>query len=538
MSGAARYDVAGTGSMVVDLICSTPHFIGEDQKVLLDAADGGAPLRRLVGGVALNHLGWASLLGARCAIFGKQGDDAEGRFLRAGMARLGIAEHIDRSGSASSLAHVYVDPRGGRAIYMARGATGELTPEEIDERHGAVIDAAAWVTSEVSQVPLAVVLRVLERARKAGAHTVLDMDVPLANAVPVLGSEAELHAVLGATELLKASSGALEGLVRSREPAEIAGELGERYGIESLALTRGAEGALLFRAGKDWSEPAPAVTVRDTTGAGDAFLGGLLAGLRHGLAPGDALKLATSAGACCCERAGGFPDEPDACRTRTLALYAQAGGAALPQAARDPAGSSGESASARFARVAGEQLARATRGLDPRALRRAAELILAAEQAGGRVHVTGIGKPEHVARYSAALLSSTGTPASFLHGTEATHGSVGQLREQDVLIAISNSGETRELLECVAAVRALGARVIAVTGGRDSALAHAADLLLEASIDDEGGPLGLAPRASILVEVLVLQGLSVELQEARGFTRADYHARHPQGTLGKRSSSS
>jgi arabinose-5-phosphate isomerase len=537
MSETARYDVAGTGSMVVDLVCFTPHFIGEDQKVLLGAADGGAALRQLVGGVALNHLGWASLLGARCAIFGKQADDAQGRFLRQGMARLGIAEHIDRSGSASSLAHVYVDPRGGRAIYMMRGATGELTPQEIDERHGAVIDAAAWVTSEVSQVPLAAVLRVFERARKAGARTVLDLDVPLADAIPGLGSEAELHAVFGATDLLKASSAALAGLVRSSEPMAIAGELADRYGIEHLALTRGAAGAVLIRSGKDWSEPAPAVTVRDTTGAGDAFLGGLLAGLCRGLAPGDALKLATSAAACCCERAGGFPDEPDACRDRTLALYAEASGAALPKAESSSAASGGELPSARFARVASEQLAHAARGLDAQALRRAAELILTAEQAGGRVHVTGIGKPEHVARYSAALLSSTGTPASFLHGTEATHGSLGQLREQDVLIAISNSGETAELLECVLAVRTLGARVIAVTGGGDSALARAADLLLEASVDDEGGPLGLAPRASILVEVLVLQALSVELQEARGFTRADYHARHPQGTLGKRSKS-
>ncbi len=82
---ARRFDLAGTGSMVVDLICSTPRFIGEDEKILLEGRAPEPVVRRLVGGVTLNHLGWASLLGVRCAIFGKQADDPEGRFLRAGM---------------------------------------------------------------------------------------------------------------------------------------------------------------------------------------------------------------------------------------------------------------------------------------------------------------------------------------------------------------------------------------------------------------------------------------------------------------------
>ena len=310
MSDARRYDVVGTGSMVVDLVCSTPRFIGEDEKVLLAASSGEPAVRRLVGGVALNHLGWASLLGARCAIFGKQADDAEGRLLRAGMQQLGIAAHIDLSGSASSLAHVYVDAGGGRAIYMARGATAELAPDEIDTRYRELIESASLVTTEVSQVPLATVLRVLELARAADARTVLDLDVPLHDAVPSLGSELELHALLERVEVLKASRSALAGIARASDPEDIAAELLERYGVGVLALTLGAEGAALFADGKSWREHAPAIELRDTTGAGDAFLGGLLAGMRHGLGWGDALKLATSAGACCCERVGGFPDEP------------------------------------------------------------------------------------------------------------------------------------------------------------------------------------------------------------------------------------
>jgi D-arabinose 5-phosphate isomerase GutQ len=149
------------------------------------------------------------------------------------------------------------------------------------------------------------------------------------------------------------------------------------------------------------------------------------------------------------------------------------------------------------------------------------------------VHVTGVGKPEHLAHYAASLLSSTGTPATFLHGTEATHGSVGQLVPGDVLIAISKSGETEELLSTVAAARALGVAIVAVTSAPASALARAAEVVLEVASQQEGGPLGLAPRASILAIALALQTLSVELQAGRDFTRADYHARHPHGTLGK-----
>ena len=145
-------------------------------------------MRRLVGGVVLNHLGWARVLGLRTAIFGKQGDDPNGRFLRAGMERLGIAHRIDLGGSASSFAQVYVDPSGARAIYMARGATGEYTPDEVESQHRSVIGDAAVVTTEISQLPLATVKRVLELARAAGARTVVDLDVSLADAVPALGS--------------------------------------------------------------------------------------------------------------------------------------------------------------------------------------------------------------------------------------------------------------------------------------------------------------------------------------------------------------
>ncbi len=163
---------------------------------------------------------------------------------------------------------------------------------------------------------------------------------------------------------------------------------------------------------------------------------------------------------------------------------------------------------------------------------KAAEVILNAEKNGNRVHITGIGKPSHVAAYMASLLSSTGTPTYFLHGTEAVHGSCGQLVEGDVVICISNSGETAELKSTVTAIKNNGCKVISVTGNPESWLAKQSDAYLFAGVGQEGGPLNRAPRASILAEAFVLQGLSVVLQTTRGLTPKEYVKWHPGGTLG------
>lgn len=173
-----------------------------------------------------------------------------------------------------------------------------------------------------------------------------------------------------------------------------------------------------------------------------------------------------------------------------------------------------------------------SKGIDSSALERAAAVILDAEKKGNRVHITGIGKPSHVATYMASLLSSTGTPTYFLHGTEAVHGSCGQLIPGDVVICISNSGETAELKATVNAIKNNGCKVIAVSGNPDSWLAREGDAFLFAGVHQEGGPLNRAPRASILAECFVLQGLSVVLQSIRGLTPKEYVKWHPGGTLG------
>src|SRR5262245_2878138 len=143
----------------------------------------------------------------------------------------------------------------------------------------------------------------------------------------------------------------------------------------------------------------------------------------------------------------------------------------------------------------------------------AVELIRAAE---GRVIVTGLGKSGHVARKIASTLASTGTPAFFVHAAEASHGDLGMITSQDVMIALSNSGESAELLAIIPLVKRQGARLVAITGAPQSTLAREADAHLDAGVAEEACPLGLAPTASTTAALAMGDALAVALLEARG----------------------
>ncbi len=171
--------------------------------------------------------------------------------------------------------------------------------------------------------------------------------------------------------------------------------------------------------------------------------------------------------------------------------------------------------------------------VDKASLKKAADLILEAKKNGNRLHITGIGKPAHIAGYAASLISSTGTPTYFLHGTEAVHGSCGQLTKGDIVICISNSGETSELKATALAVKNNGCKVISVTGNPDSWLGRFGEVCLTAGVNHEGGVLNRAPRASILAETYILQCLSVLLQEKSDLTPEKYVKCHPGGALGQ-----
>jgi arabinose-5-phosphate isomerase len=162
---------------------------------------------------------------------------------------------------------------------------------------------------------------------------------------------------------------------------------------------------------------------------------------------------------------------------------------------------------------------------------RAVDLILACH---GRVTVSGIGKSGHIARKIASTMSSTGTPAYFVHPAEASHGDLGMITRDDVFIALSNSGESAELLAIVPLIKRQGAKLISLTGNPDSTLAREADAHLYAGAEKEACPLNLAPTASTTAALALGDALALALMQAKGFSRDEFARSHPGGALGRR----
>ena len=162
---------------------------------------------------------------------------------------------------------------------------------------------------------------------------------------------------------------------------------------------------------------------------------------------------------------------------------------------------------------------------------KACELILHCD---GRVIVIGIGKSGHIARKIAATLASTGTPAFFIHPAEASHGDLGMITPQDIVLAVSNSGETSEILTLLPLIQHLKIPLIAMTGRQHSTLAKTAAIHLDVSVNEEAGPHGLAPTSSTTVTLVMGDALAITLLKIRGFTVEDFARHHPGGSLGKR----
>ncbi|MGM0569679.1 KpsF/GutQ family sugar-phosphate isomerase [Marinobacter sp.] len=162
---------------------------------------------------------------------------------------------------------------------------------------------------------------------------------------------------------------------------------------------------------------------------------------------------------------------------------------------------------------------------------RACEVIMACK---GRVVVTGMGKSGHIGNKIAATLASTGTPSFFVHPGEASHGDLGMITSQDVVLAISNSGNTGEVLTILPLLKRMGAPLISMTGNRDSTLAREAVANLDVSVAKEACPLGLAPTSSTTATLVMGDALAVALLEARGFSAEDFAFSHPGGALGRR----
>ena len=184
----------------------------------------------------------------------------------------------------------------------------------------------------------------------------------------------------------------------------------------------------------------------------------------------------------------------------------------------------------RVLRIEAEAIAGMIERLDER-FEKAVELLY---QCKGRVVVTGLGKSGLIGRKTAATFASTGTPSFFLHAAEALHGDLGMLTDNDVLLAISSSGETEELVELVEAVKRLGIHLITLTANLRSTLASASDIVLDIAVKEEACSLNLAPTASTAAAMAMGDALAIALLERRGFKEEDFAALHPGGRLGKK----
>jgi arabinose-5-phosphate isomerase len=205
-----------------------------------------------------------------------------------------------------------------------------------------------------------------------------------------------------------------------------------------------------------------------------------------------------------------------------------------PAAPATPDRSAGDEQLLASARRALDIEARAVEALSPRLGPQFAQACRICLECRGRVVVTGMGKSGHIAHKIAATLASTGTPAFFLHPAEAGHGDLGMITRADAVLALSNSGETPELVLLLAQLKRLAVPLIVMSGKSDSTLARAANVTLDVAVAEEACPLNLAPTASTTATLAMGDALAVAVLEARGFTRADFARSHPSGSLGRR----
>ncbi len=293
-------DVVGLGSCTVDFFALVPNLIGGEEKINVNRLEVHA------GGVTANNLTQVARLGASAGWFGLIGDDANGRIILDAF----IADHMDTSavervqGGLSSMTWIPVDARGERCIYMFPNVTATVTPDQIRSRFASYIRQAKHFHTEASQLPLAPVLEAIRIAKSAGVKVIFDLDVDPTYFVQAgLGSENDLKEALRLTDVLKPCKAAARELTRQDDYEEMAAGL-LALGPEMVALTMGSDGCLLATKQSRVHRPSFKVKVMDTTGAGDAFMGGLSYALLQGWPLDRVASFANACAALCCTQVG------------------------------------------------------------------------------------------------------------------------------------------------------------------------------------------------------------------------------------------
>lgn len=527
------------GSLVMDLIVTTGRMPATGETVT------GENFTTAPGGKGANQAVQAARLGAEVTMVGRVGDDAFGRALLQSLIR----ERIDVShvyvtdGCSSAVGNIVLakQPDGtlNNRIIVAPGANMRLTRADVAFLEETI--ASYDMVLLQLEIPMDVNEAVAGYAAKCGVPVMLNpapysplSDTMLSGVEYISPNETEAQSMLG----FCAAVG--ENGIEQADAQSIARIAAEKH-IRKLILTLGGNGAACISSeGAVYRPAAKGVSVADPTAAGDSFVGAFCTAHTLGYSDEDALDIACHTAAITVGGIGAQPSLPhlsdvlasldahgvpvDTSALRALTEYPNSSDAnkATPEKALDA-----------YMETVTQETGAFFGAYERGGLFAAAELILQARNRGNRIHVTGIGKPAHIAAYAASLFSSTGVPTYYLHGTEAVHGSCGQLVQGDVVIFISNSGETAEMKTCLQAVINNGCTIIGVSGSASSYLAQHSSVHLIARVSREGGPLGRAPRASILAETMVLQALSVITQTVVGWDAAEYVKRHPGGALGK-----
>lgn len=519
------------GSLVEDLISQTIRFPSSGETVV------GAGFSKAPGGKGANQAVQAARLGVAVDFYGMTGDDVFSHELvsavrSAGVDTSKISRRDHSSSGASGVSIETIDGIKCNRIIMNPGANFDITIEDVRFLEKSIDDYACLILQ--FEIPLEVNEFLAKLAHEHGVIVVV-------NPAPSHSmSDAFLKCVdyltpneHEATDLTWIKIKNLGKKADDNDITKSASFLLQK-GVKNVLITLGGAGSVLINKKERIVNPAiPDVKVVDPTAAGDSFIGAFASGLVQGLSHKDALHFGSYVAALTVQKLGAMPSLPTLAEVEAYIAkshdeeFAKRIKSVFPQMKNEA------EMFFDFKDCVAKETEKTLKGMDYSSYEKAVCLIEHAEENGNRVHITGIGKPSHVAEYLASLLSSTGTPTYYLHGTEAVHGSCGQLVPGDVVIAISNSGETAELKATLIAVKKNGCKVIGVSGCPDSWLAHNADAFLLAHIDQEGGPLNKAPRSSIISEILVLQGLSIILQAKKKISPAQYVMWHPGGKLGE-----
>eukprot|EP00111_Clytia_hemisphaerica_P017200 TCONS_00050905-protein len=540
--------VLGCGSNVVDQIhkvqavpdVGTKGFFLSPTKTLE---------KSIVGGVTLNHLAWASLFGVPTGLMALQGNDNAGRLIRKELKNLKISDEfvVVKDEYTSSESYVFLQPDGERSIIMAPGATSLINGDAVKKNFGQAINTrASMLTTEISQVPLKGVLELLMQAKKSNILSIVDLDVSPSVAFDEakLGTMDELNKVLCNASIIKPTLHAAEeflainrpDLKDNLKPDDVVKYLIELTNAEMVAITNGSKNAILGTKDHLVSVPVrPLKKLVDATGAGDAFLGGLIAGIHFNGFPlfEEELwklgELSNKTGACNCMVLGALPNLESKHQLRSEIEYFQA--MTNTYTSISPPSSSDTQPSLFLESIQSDlnSIKELQQVLN---LKSVDEFVNQIDSCGGNVFVSGIGKSGVVGTRFAASLSSIGVPSQFVHATEWAHGDLGKVSDNDIAILISHSGNTDEVTRAMQLLKKKNIKILALIGSEDSILGRECNHSICYNVQNLTEPLGGIPTSSIILQDTLINGIMCELIDRRKLTRSDFVKNHPGGSLG------